>query len=417
MDVMYPRCAGLDVHKKTVVAAVRIAAGGKVTTEVRTFETMTGDLIALAEWLDQQGVTHVAMEATGVYWKPVWHILSTAGKCTLVLANALHVKAVPGRKRDVSDAVWIADLQAHGLIRSSFVPPREVAELRGLMRTRKQFIRERTAHVQRIQKTLEESNIKLDSVISDIIGQSGRAMLEAIIGGETDPARLAGLASPRIKASRETLIKALDGRATETHRFTLRLHLDQVDAIGRSVAAIDRHVESNLDPFRGALEQIVSMPGMAEPSTRAVLGETGTDMSRFPTEGQFLSWSCMVPRNDESAGKRRSTQMRPGGNFLKTTMVQCAWAAIRTKDCFFKPMFERIAKRRGAKRAICAVAAEMLRIIYHMLKDGTFYVERAVSQPQPNPAAETKRLVKRLARLGHHVKLTPNCTLAAQSTG
>ena len=218
MDVLHPRCAGLDVHKKTVVAAVRLVEHGKVEVEVRTFETTTAGLIALAEWLSGHGVTAVAMEATGVYWKPVWHILSTEGSFELVLANAQHVKAVPGRKRDVSDAVWLAELQAHGLIRGSFVPPPEVAELRSLMRTRKQLVRERTSHIQRIQKTLEEANIKLDSVISDVLGQSGRAMLEAMIAGESDPKRLAALASPRIKASPETLMRALDGRLTEVHR-------------------------------------------------------------------------------------------------------------------------------------------------------------------------------------------------------
>src|SRR5262245_41710266 len=218
MEVVNPRCAGLDVHKKTVVAAVRIVEHGKVTAEVRTFETTTAGLIALAEWLSEHAVTIVAMEASGVYWKPVWHILSTAGSFELVLANAQHVKAVPGRKRDVSDAVWMGDLHAHGLIRGSFVPPREVAELRSLMRARKQLVRERSSHTQRIQKTLEEANVKLDSVISDVLGQSGRAMLEAMIAGESDPQALAKLANPRIKATPETLVRALDGRLMEVHR-------------------------------------------------------------------------------------------------------------------------------------------------------------------------------------------------------
>jgi transposase len=247
MDVMYPRCAGLDVHKKTVVAAVRLAADGKASVEVRTFETTTAALIALAEWLAEQGVTHVAMEATGVYWKPVWHILSTAGSFELVLANALHVKAVPGRKRDVSDAAWIGELLAHGLIEGSFVPPREVGELRSLMRTRKTLVRERTSHIQRIQKTLEEANIKLDSVICDVVGQSGRAMLEAIIAGESDPEHLADLAHPRIKASRGDLTRALDGRVTKVHRVLLRLHLDQIDALDRSMTG--SHPVSTLGGF------------------------------------------------------------------------------------------------------------------------------------------------------------------------
>jgi len=408
MDVLNPRCAGLDVHKKTVVAAARLVEGGQVIRHVQTFETTTAGLMALAEWLSCYGVTSVAMEATGVYWKPVWHILSSAGSFELVLANAQHVKAVPGRKRDVSDAVWLADLQAHGLIRASFVPPREVGELRSLMRTRKQLVRERTSHTQRIQKTLEEANIKLDSVISDVLGQSGRAMLEAMIAGENDPVRLAELASPRIKAATETLVRALDGRPTEVHRVLLRLHLDQIDAIDRSIAVIDRHVEAHLDPFRTAVEQVVTVPGMGRRSTAAVLGETGIDMSRFPSEGQFLSWACLVPRNDESAGKRRSSRLRPGANWLKTVMVQCAWAAVRKSSCKLAALFHRLKPKRGARRAICAVAAEMLRIIYRMLKNGTYYEEQRIEpRRQATRQAQARRLIQRLARIGYAAELRP----------
>jgi transposase len=412
MDVLHPRCAGLDVHKKTVVAAARLVENGNVRIEVRTFETTTAGLIALAEWLSEQGVTAVAMEATGVYWKPVWHILSSEGSFELVLANAQHVKAVPGRKRDVSDAVWLADLQAHGLIRGSFVPPPEVAELRSLMRTRKQLVRERTSHIQRIQKTLEEANIKLDSVISDVLGQSGRAMLEAMIAGESDPKRLAELAHPRIKATPEALTRALDGRLTEVHRVLLRIHLDQIEALDRSIAVIERRAEDRLDPFREAVELIVTIPGMNVRSARVVLGETGIDMSRFPTEGQFMSWGCMVPRNDESAGKRRSSRLRPGGNWLKTTMVQCAWAAVRKTDCKFAALFARLKPRSGAKRAICAVAAEMLRTIYHMLKDGTYYEEHRAERRQQTREQEANRLVRRLARLGFTAEITPVASAA-----
>ena len=407
MDVLHPRCAGLDVHKKTVVAAVRLVEHGKVKVEVRTFETTTAGLIALAEWLASHGVTSVAMEATGVYWKPVWHILSEAGDFELVLANAQHVKAVPGRKRDVSDAVWLSDLQAHGLIQGSFVPPQEVGELRSLMRTRKQLVRERTSHVQRIQKTLEEANIKLDSAISDILGQSGRAMLEAIIAGQRNPKRLAALAHARIQASPETLAKALDGRPTRVHRLLLRVHLDQIDHIDHSIAVIDQSVDAHLGSFRTAIELVATVPGMGPISTPAVLGETGIDMGRFPSEGQFLSWACMVPRNDESAGKRRSSRMRKGGTWLKTTMVQCAWAAVRKGNSRFAALFARLKPKSGARRAICAVAAEMLRIIYHMLKDGTCYEEHHVEQRQATRQEEANRLLRRLARLGFTAEIKP----------
>ena len=407
MDVLHPRCTGFDVHKKTVVAAVRLVEQGKVRVEVRTFETTTAGLIALAEWLASHGVTSVAMEATGVYWKPVWHILSEAGAFELVLANAQHVKAVPGRKRDVSDAVWLADLQAHGLIRGSFVPPQEVGELRSLMRTRKQLVRERTSHVQRIQKTLEEANIKLDSVISDILGQSGRAMLEALVAGERKPERLAALAHARIQASPEALAKALDGRPTKVHRLLLRVHLDQIDRIDRSIAVIDQGVETHLGSFRSAIELVLTVPGMGPTSTPAVLGEIGVDMGRFPSEGQFMSWSCLVPRNDESAGKRRSRRMRKGGTWLKTTMVQCAWAAVRKGGRKFATLFARLKPKSGARRAICAVAAEMLRTIYHMLKDGTYYQEHRIEQRQATRQAEANRLLRRLARLGFTAEIKP----------
>jgi transposase len=412
MDVLHPRCAGLDVHKKTVVAAVRVVEHGKVRSEVRTFETTTAGLIALAEWLSEHAVTGAAMEATGVYWKPVWHILSTEGSFELVLANAQHVKAVPGRKRDVSDAVWLADLMAHGLIRGSFVPPPEVADLRSLMRTRKQLVRERTSHTQRIQKTLEEANIKLDSVISDIMGQSGRAMLEAIVAGETDPERLAKLADRRIKASPDTLARTLDGRPTEVHRLLLRIHLDQIDNLNGLIAIIEQRVETHLDPFRTAVEQIMTVPGMAMRSATAVLGETGIDMRRFPTEGQFMSWACMVPRNDESAGKRRSRRMRKGGTWLKTTMVQCAWAAKRKGGSRFATLFGRLKPKLGAGRAICAVAAEMLRTIYHMLKDGTCYEANRAECRVATRQEEAQRLLRRLTRLGFAAEIKPMASTA-----
>jgi transposase len=261
MDVLYANCAGLDIHKDTVVACSRRMIDGKVMREVRIFKTTTGELLALSEWLGSLGATHIVMEATGVYWKPVWNILSD-GDFELILANAAHVKNVPGRKTDVNDATWLADLLAHGLIRASFVPDTQTQEQRGLLRTRKQLTRERTSHVQRLQKTLEEANIKLDSVISDLIGASGRTMIEALIAGETNPLRLASLASSRIKASPAALAEALRGRVTRHHRFLLRLHLQQIDALDRAIAEIDREVEANLAPFRDLIPVLTSIPGI-----------------------------------------------------------------------------------------------------------------------------------------------------------
>jgi transposase len=284
MEVLYPRCAGLDVPKATVVAAVRLAAGGRVAREVRTFATTTAGLLELAEWLSESGCTHVVMEATGVYWKPVWHVLAEGG-FVLVLANAAQVRNVPGRKTDVNDATWLAELLAHGLIRASFVPDGPTEELRSLLRTRKQLAREKASHTLRLQKTLEDATVKLDGVVADLLGKSGRAMLEALVAGESDPGRLAALAHPRLAATPERLREALRGRATRHHRFLLRLHLDQVDALEAAIARVDREVEQHLAPFRAAVELLASIPGVGALAARVIVAEIGLDMGRFPTAG------------------------------------------------------------------------------------------------------------------------------------
>jgi len=407
MEVLHPRCCGLDVHKETVVACVRLLTDGKVVKEVRTFSTTTASLIELSEWLTATKCTHVAMEATGVYWKPVWHILADGG-FELVLANAAHIKNVPGRKSDVKDADWISDLLAHGLIRASFVPDGPTQEMRTFLRTRKQFVREKASHILRVQKTLEDANIKLDSVITDIIGVSGRKMIEALIAGETDPAKLASLAHRRLKASQQTLRQVLRGHVTAQHRFLLRLHLDQIDALDAAIARIDQEVEASIAPFRTAVEQVMTAPGVKSLAARTILSEIGTDMSRFPTSGHLVSWACICPRNDESAGKRRSTRIRKGSPWLKTTLVQCAWAATRTKDSYLNAQFHRIKARRGPKKAILAVAASILTAIYHMLKDGTMYQDLGPNHFDPRTKERQKnRLIKRLADLGYAVELVP----------
>jgi transposase len=407
MEVKYRRCCGLDVHKDTVVACARIVSDGEVVSEVRTFQTTTVSLIALSEWLAENGCTHVAMEATGVYWKPVWHILA-GGDFQLVLANASHVKNVPGRKTDVNDATWLADLLAHGLIRASFVPDTQTQELRNLLRTRKQLVREKASHILRVQKTLEDANIKLDSVITDVMGMSGRAMIEALIGGESDPAKLARLANYRLKTSQEKLREALRGRVTNHHRFLLHLHLNQIDGLDASIASIDLQVEAGIAPFRVAVELVTSVPGVGVLGAQVIVSEIGTDMSRFPSDGHLISWAGICPRNDESAGKRRSNRLRKGAPWLKTTLVQCAWAAVRKKDSYLQAQFHRIKSRRGPKKAIMAVAASILTAIYHMLKDGTLYQDLGANHFQSrSKGQQTKRLVKRLADLGYDVALTP----------
>ena len=310
MEVLYPRCAGLDVHKDTVVAGVWLVVEGAVRTEVRTFDTTTPDLLSLSAWLAEAGCTHVAMEATGVYWKPVWHVLSD-GEVTLTLANAAHVKNVPGRKTDVADALWLADLLAHGLIRPSFVPEAATQEMRALLRTRKQLVREQASHIQRLQKTLEDANLKLASVLSQVTGVSGCAIVQALIDGETDPDRLLGLVQPGVKAPAEKLRAALQGRVTVRHRFLPRLHLRQIDALAAAMAEIDAEVERDLDPFRTAVRLLRTIPGVSDLTAQVIVSEIGTDMTRFPTAGDLISWAGLCPRNDESACARRQATLQP----------------------------------------------------------------------------------------------------------
>lgn len=412
MEVLHLNCAGLDVHKDSVVAAVRHMVGGEVKRGVRTFKTTTQDLMALSDWLSAEGCTHIVMEATGVYWRPVWHILSD-GEFELVLANAAHVKNVPGRKTDVNDATWLADLMAHGLVRGSFVPDQQTQEMRNVLRMRKQFVRERSSHIQRIQKTLEDANIKLDSVITDIIGLSGRRMIEALIAGETDPNALAALAHRRIKATPTELEAALRGRVTKHHRFALRLLLQHIDAIDAAIAEIDQEVDANVEPFRIAIKILSTIPGISQLSAEVIAAEIGTDMARFPSQEHLISWAGLCPKNDESAGKRRSTRMRKGAPWLKTTLIQCAWAAARTKGSYLQAQFHRLRARRGAKKAIGAVAASILTAAYHMLKSGTLYKDLGTDYfDKRAKGKQILRLVSRLENLGFAVQLQPVETAA-----
>lgn len=411
MEVLYPRCAGLDVHKDTVVAAVRLVEEGSVLREVETFATTTPGLIALSDWLERHACPTIAMEATGIYWRPVWQVLVAEGsgeERTLILANAAHVKNVPGRKTDVADAVWLSDLLAHGLIRPSFVPDEGTRAMRDLLRTRKQLVREQASHVQRIQKTLEDANLKLASVLTDIMGQSGRAVLAALAAGETDPDRLRALVAPRVKATPEAIRAALTGRPGPHHRFLLGLHLGQIDALAAAIAAIDAKVERDLGPFREAVALLVTIPGVAELTAEVVLSEIGLDMSRFPSAGHLVSWAGLCPRNDESAGKRRSTRLKKGAPWLKTALVQAAWAAARKKQGYFNAQFQRLRGRRGARKAICAVAASILTTIYHMLNDGTVYTDLGPDHFHRNqPITRAKALVRQIERLGFACSLSP----------
>ena len=407
MEVLHAHCAGLDLHKDSVVACVRHMVDGKVTTEVKTFRTTTQELMSLSDWLSAEGVTHIAMEATGVYWKPVWHILSD-GEFELVLANAAHVKNVPGRKTDVNDATWLADLMAHGLIRASFVPDEPTQQMRDLLRTRKQLVRERTGHTQRIQKTLEDANNKLDSVISNIVGISGRRMLEALIDGQTDPETLAALADGRLKATPAEREASLRGRVTVHHRFLLRLHLDQLDALDAAIARIDQEVDGNVELFRVAIELLSTIPGVSSLSAEVIVSEIGIDMSCFRSEGHLISWARLCSKNDESAGKRRSRRMKKGAPWLKTTLIQYAWAATRTKETYLHAQYLRLRSRRGPKRAIGAVAASILSAAYHMLKNGTLYQDLGANHfDNRAKGKQVLQLLNRLRNLGFAVQITP----------
>jgi transposase len=418
MDVMHERVAGLDVHKEKIVACVRVMADGKVCRECRTFDTTTAGLEALLTWLTEMRCSHVAMEATGIYWKPVWNILSDGG-FKLILANAAHIKNVPGRKTDVNDATWIADLLACGLIKASFVPDQRYDELRALTRARKQLSNEQTRHAQRVHKTLETANIKLSSVISDILGVSGRRMIEAMISGVRNPRKLADLADRRIKASPKELYDALHGRLTDHHRFMLQLHLGQYDATAKAieeidqqvkalVAQMDTQVQAGQATFRSLICLLCTVPGVANLGATVILAEIGCDMSRFPTAGHLLAWAGLCPGQNESAGRQRSSHLRKGAPWLKTMLVQCAWAAVKKKNSYYKAQFNRLKARSGPKQAICAVAASMLTAIYHMLKDGTQYQELGANHFDRRSAeVKAKRLVANLQNLGYKVDIQP----------
>jgi transposase len=404
MQVMYPRCAGLDVHKETVVVCVRITEGGKVQHHVRTFGTTTRELLELSDWLSSHRCTHVALESTGVYWKPVWHVLEPSFE--LVLANASHIRNVPGRKTDVNDATWIADLLAHGLIRGSFVPPVQIQELRDLTRTRRQLVRESSRHTLRIQKVLEDANIKLAGTISDVLGRSGRRILEAMIAGEDDPERLADHATGRLKATREELVQALHGRLRDHHRFLLKLHLGQIKTLEATVHDLEARLESVLEPFRSEVQLLSTIPGVSNTTAHVILAEIGNDMSRFPTVGHLISWAGLCPRADQSAGKRRSTRIRPGDRWLKVTLKQAAWAAVRVKNSYLSSQFHRLKARRGARKAIVAVTASMLTAAYYMLRDHVPYKELTASYfDSRNKLRVANRLVRRLQTLGYEVSI------------
>jgi transposase len=374
MDVLHERCAGLDVHKRTVVACVRwVDPAGKVFKKIKTFATMTHDLLNLTDWLAAMGVRVIAMESTGSYWKPVFNLLEA--RFSVILVNAHHIKQVPGRKTDVKDSEWIAQLLQHGLLRPSFIPPRPTRELRDLTRQRTQLTRERTAVANRIHKVLEDANIKLSSVASEVLGVSGRAMIEAIIRGECDPIKLAELARRRLRGKIPQLQLALRGSVTEHHRFMLRTLMDHLGYVERLIARCEARIEEVLRPFEEVINRLITIPGIDLRVAEIVLAEIGMEMGRFPTAGHLASWAGLASGNNESAGKRRTGRITPGNSWLKTALVQAAWTSFRSKQTHLAIKFRRIAGSRGKKRAAVAVAHTLLVIIYNLLKNGTSYHE------------------------------------------
>jgi len=375
MDVLHDRCAGLDVHKKTVVACVRrVGPDGRVDRLTRTFATMTAELLALADWLEAEGVRHVAMESTGVYWKPVWHLLED--RFELMLVNARHMRQVPGRKTDVKDAEWIAQLLQHGLLSPSFVPPPPIRELRDLTRQRTQLARDRATAVNRVQKVLESANIKLASVATDVLGVSGRAMIARLIAGESDPARLAEQARGSLRKKVAPLRLALEGRVTDHHRFQLRLLIDQIGALEELMARLEARIAAVMGPLAEAAARLTTIPGVGARAAEVIVAEVGADMGRFATAGHLASWAGMCPGNDQSGGKRRGGKTTKGSAWLRAILVQVAWAASHTKGTALAAAYRGWAKRLGRKKALVALGHKLLRIIYEMLAQRIDYVER-----------------------------------------
>lgn len=414
MDTIYHHVAGLDVHKKTIATCVRhIDQQGKVTEEVRTFKTMTRDLLALSDWLQEEGVTHVAMESTGVLWKPVFNILE--GQFELSLVNPRDIKQVPGRKTDVQDAQWIAKLLSCGLLNGSFVPERGQRELRDLTRHRAQLVSETTRVANRIHKTLEDANIKLGAVASDVLGASGRAMLHALIYRDQTPAEMAELAKGRLKAKIPELTLALEGHLTEHHRFMLKMLLEHLEHLEQQIADFDRRVEEQLRPFltheqERKLDQI---PGVNRRTIENVIAEIGSDMNQFPSDRNLASWAGICPGNEETAGKRKRTRTTNGNHWLRRALSEAAWAAAHTKNSYLSAQYRRLAGRRGKKRALIAVAHSLLIIIYHILKHDVDYCDLGPDYfDKLNGQRIERYLVKRLESLGYTVNLTPRNSAA-----
>lgn len=411
---VYDRCGGLDVHKESVAACIRVPGAEGKHQEIRTFGTMTTDLLALRDWLVSHGITHVAMESTGVYWKPVYHILED--DVEIVLVNAAHVKNVPGHKTDVKDCAWLAKLMEVGLLKGSFVPPREFRDLRNLTRFRKQLINDRTREVNRLHKVLQDAGIKLSSVATDVMGVSGRAMIDALISGTTDPEVLAELAKGRLRKKLPMLQKALVGKFRKHHAFMASQILTLIDSVEATLEDVSVEIEELMRPFTRAVTKLKKVPGLDQKVIEDILAEITADMSHFPTDGRLASWAAICPGNNESAGKKKSGKTRHGNKWLRAALVQGARAAVRQQNSYFAAQYRRIVVRRGDKKAIVAVAHSILVVIYHMLKNDTDYADLGADYFATRKAEATKRRsIKELEKLGYKVILEPTTTVLAAS--
>ncbi len=407
MEVVYTHCAGLDVHKKSVVATMIVPdPQGGWRKETQTFGTMTADLLTLSDWLQACNVTHVAMESTGEYWRPIFNILE--GNFEVMLVNAQHMHQVPGRKTDVKDSEWLTDLLRPGLVRGSFIPPAPQRDLRDLTRHRSNFVRERTNLINRVHKTLEGANIKLASVASDVMGVSGRAILTALIEGHSDPATMAELAKGRLRTKREQLAKALEGRVKSHHRFILTELLYQIDGLDETIEHFDQQIAEHCGPFEEVVVHLDTITGIGPDLAQALLAEIGTDMTRFGTAAHLSAWAGVAPGNHESGGKQRSSKTRKGNRVVKSLLVQAAWAASRTKDTYLSALYHRLAGRRGKKKAIMAVAHAILVIVFHLILRNESYNELGGDYlDKQDPETTAKRLAKRIEKLGYQVVLQP----------
>jgi len=412
MQVVYARCAGLDVHQKTVSAYASVCEpNGKKRRQIRVFGSFTGDLLVLAGWLREQGVTHVAMEATGVYWRPVWAVLE--GQFEQLLANPQHMKAVPGRKTDAKDCEWIADLLQHGLLKGSFVPPTPIQDLRDLTRYRVELRQSQSRVANRIQKLLEQANLKLGSVASNALGVSGRQMLEAIVAGQDTPEQLAQLARGKLNNKIPQLVQALQGRVRDHHRFLLAEFIEEWDWFEQRIVRLEAEIDKQINPFEQALALWQTMPGVDRVTACSLVAQIGVNMNQFPTAQQLASWAAICPGNHESAGKRKSGKTRDGNKWVRRTLCQAAWAVSRKKNCYLSSQFKRIATRRGPKRALMAVAHTMLVIGYPMLKTGQGYRELGGNYlEQINKDQLQRHFVKRLEKLGFKVTVEPSLEAA-----